>query len=245
MGTVFSFELRDRRTAPGTLDRVLAWLHWVDEVFSTYRPDSEISRLATGELTVAACAPEVAEVLELCAQAQTGSGGWFSVMPAGRLEPSGMVKGWSIERAHRMLVDGGSRAHAVNGGGDVRCHGTLDPDDPSGDPWQVGVADPLQRGELLAVVRGPWAVATSGTAERGGHVLDPYTGRPADQLASVTLVGPDMTWVDAWATAALAMGPRCRDWINGLAEVEGLVVGLDGEEWRSARWAQRTADPRA
>lgn len=239
MGTVFSLDLRDDRVPYDVVGRVVDWWHWVDEVFSTYRPDSQVSRLAAGELVVGDCAPEVAEVLDLCAQATRRSGGYFSATPGGRLDPSGMVKGWSVERASMMLVEAGSAAHAVNGGGDVRCVGEAG----AGTPWRVGIADPLAPGRLAATVRGrDFAVATSGVAERGAHVLDPYTGRPAEGLASVTLVGDDLTWTDAFATAALAMGARCRRWISELEGYEGLVVDSTGQQWRSAGWAARTGD---
>jgi FAD:protein FMN transferase len=239
MGTVFSLDLRDPAVAGSAVEDVVRWWHWVDEVFSTYRPDSEICRLGRGEITVEDCVPEVAEVLDLCAQVGAASNGWFTALPGGVLDPSGLVKGWSVELASRMLVRSGSTAHAVNGGGDVRCVGEAAP----GTPWQIGIADPLRSGELAAVVRGrDFAVATSGTAERGCHVLDPYTGRPADGLASVTLVGDDLSWVDAFATAALAMGERCRDWISGLDGYEGLVISPDGDQWRSAGWQRRTGD---
>jgi thiamine biosynthesis lipoprotein len=237
MGTVFSLDLRDPALAEGAVDEVVRWWHWVDEVFSTYRPESQVSRLGRGEITVQECPAEVAEILDLCAEAGRRSGGWFSALPGGSLDPSGMVKGWSVERASAMLVAAGSTAHAVNGGGDVRCVGSPSP----GTPWQIGIAHPLRAGELVAVARGhDFAVATSGIAERGSHVLDPYTGRPADRLASVTLVGDDLTWVDAYATAGLAMGQRCRDWITGLAGIEGLVVDLAGDAWTSPGWASRT-----
>ena len=242
MGTVFSLDLRDPAVGPGAVLDVVRWWHWVDEVFSTYRPQSQVSRLGRGELTVDECAPEVAEVLDLCAQAQRDSGGYFTALPGGSLDPSGMVKGWSVERASSMLVAAGSGAHAVNGGGDVRCVGSPAP----GTPWQIGIADPLRPGEVAAVVSGSnLAVATSGVAERGHHVLDPYTGAPATGLASVTLVGDDLTWVDAYATAALAMGQRCRDWITGLDRIVGLVIDLDGREWRSPGWAARTGNPQS
>ncbi|MDX6230605.1 MAG: FAD:protein transferase, partial [Frankiales bacterium] len=159
MGTVFSLDLRDPALADGAVEDVVRWWHWVDEVFSTYRPDSQISRLGRGEITVEECPAEVAEILDLCAEAGRRSGGWFSAMPAGRLDPSGMVKGWSVERASAMLAAAGSTAHAVNGGGDVRCVGSPTP----GTPWQIGIADPLRPGELAAVASGhDFAVATSG-----------------------------------------------------------------------------------
>jgi thiamine biosynthesis lipoprotein len=66
MGTVFSFDLRPPHVPAAVLEDVVAWLHRMDATFSPYRHDSDISRLARGETTVAGCAPEVGEILCLC-----------------------------------------------------------------------------------------------------------------------------------------------------------------------------------
>ena len=244
MGTVFSVDVPEVGDDPAgppveAVDEVVRWWHWVDETFSTYREDSQICRLARRELTVRDCAPEVAEVLDLCAEARGLTDGYFSPLAGGTLDPSGMVKGWSIERGSAMLAERGLLTHSVNGGGDVRCRLT-----GTGKPWRIGIVDPLQAGQVVTVVTGgDFAVATSGVAERGSHVIDPFTGRPADRLASVTLVGPEMTWTDAFATAALAMGDRCRQWINGLDGYEGLVIDRDGGQWQSRGWARHVSAP--
>ncbi|MEU2630994.1 FAD:protein FMN transferase, partial [Kitasatospora sp. NPDC007106] len=85
------------------------------------------------------------------------------------------------------------------------------------------------------------AVATSGTAERGAHVVDPHTGRPAAGLASLTLVGDPGTGIartDAWATAAFAMGPdRALAWAARRPGVEALAVLPDGTK----RWTDGLA----
>ena len=237
MGTVFSFDIRDAPTPALTraLDEAVAWLHRVDDVFSTYRPGSQISRLGRGEIGVADCDPEVAEVLELCGTVERASGGWFSRAPGGSLDPSGLVKGWAIERASQLLHRAGARSSSVNGGGDVRLCGEAAP----GVPWRIGVAHPRQPGELVTVVSGralgpkqALAVATSGTAERGPHILDPRTGRPAASgLLSITLVGSCLTYVDAYATAAFAMGPAAHAWVESLPGVEAFAVTADDRAW--------------
>ncbi|MYR46138.1 FAD:protein FMN transferase, partial [Streptomyces sp. SID5910] len=105
----------------------------------------------------------------------------------------------------------------------------------AGRPWRVGVADPLRPGGLAAVVSaagaGELAVATSGTAERGAHIVDPRTGRPAvTDLVAVTVVGPRLTWADCWATAAFAMGSReGLRWLESLEGVEGLLMTAGDE----------------
>lgn len=230
MGTVFSFDLRGAPT-PGVtaaLADAVAWLHRVDEVFSTYRPGSQISRLGRGELTERQCDPEVAEVLELCRSAARAADGWFSVTAGGRLDPSAVVKGWAVERASQLLYDAGARHHSVSGGGDIQTRGEAAP----GTPWRIGVAHPLCPGDLITVVTGrDLAVATSGTAERGPHILDPHTGRPATDLASVTLVGRHLTEVDTLATAAFAMGDAARGWLRARDGIEAFAVTSDARTW--------------
>ncbi|NMO35945.1 FAD:protein FMN transferase [Streptomyces sp. GMY01] len=233
MGTVFSFDVRggEPEAVRAALREAVAGLHRVDEVFSTYRADSEVSRLARGELTVAQCDPQVAEVLALGAEAERRSDGWFSLRYQGRLDPTGVVKGWAAERAARLVAAAGASGVSVNGGGDVQVLGS-----PGADrPWRVGVSDPLRPGGLAAVVsaaRAPeLAVATSGTAERGDHIVDPRTGRAAvTDLVSVTVVAPRLVWADCWATAAFAMGAReGLAWLESLPGVEALLITAGDE----------------
>ena len=229
MGTVVSFDVPD--WADQALDRAVRWLHWVDATFSPFRNDSDVSRFGRGSLTLAECAPELAEVLAACADVSTLSGGYFTVRPGGRLDPSGYVKGWAIERAADMLTAAGSAEHSVNGGGDVQCVGDHGP----GQPWRVGVADPLRPGSLALVVIGQdFAVATSGVAERGPHIIDPHTGQPAIGLASITVVGARLAATDAYATAAFAMGPAARDWVESLDGYEAFAVTASGETWQTS-----------
>jgi thiamine biosynthesis lipoprotein len=233
MGTVFSFDVRggEPGAVKAALEEAVAGLHRVDAVFSTYREDSQISRLARGDLTVEDCDPEVAEVLELGAEAERLSDGWFSLRYEGRLDPTGIVKGWAVERAARALAAAGATGVSLNGGGDVQLLGTPEPNRP----WRVGVADPLRPGGLAAVVSAAGAselaVATSGTAERGAHIVDPRTGRSAvTDLVAVTVVAPSVTWADCWATAAFAMGSReGLRWLESLPDVEALLITAGDE----------------
>jgi thiamine biosynthesis lipoprotein len=233
MGTVFSFDVRggDPGAIRTALREAVAELHRVNEVFSTYRDDSEVSRLARGDLTLEDCDPMVVEVLELGAEAERSSDGWFSMRYEGRLDPTGIVKGWSAERAARRMAAAGATGVSVNGGGDVQLLGVPGPERP----WRVGVSDPLRPGGLAAVVSAAGtaelAVATSGTAERGAHIVDPRTGRSAvTDLVAVTVVAPSLTWADCWATAAFAMGSReALGWLESLPDVEALLITAGDE----------------
>jgi thiamine biosynthesis lipoprotein len=229
MGTVVSFDVPD--WADQVLGRAVSWLHWVDATFSTYRDDSDVSRFGRGALTLAECVPELAEVLAACADVAAHSGGYFTIRPGGRFDPSGYVKGWAIERAAAMLTTAGSAEHSVNGGGDIQCVGDHGPDEP----WRVGIADPLRPGTLALVVTGrDFAVATSGVAERGPHIVNPHTGQPATGLASITMVGSTLAATDAYATAAFAMGPGARDWVESLDGYEAFAVTPAGEAWQTS-----------
>jgi FAD:protein FMN transferase len=238
MGTVFSFDIRatDVPRARTAVEEAVGWLHRVDELFSTYRPQSQLRRLARGEVSEADCDPLVSEVLRLCEDAEAHSDGWFSQRYAGDLDPTGLVKGWAVERASQLLRAAGAVGACVNGGGDVQLCGH-----PEGRPWRAGISDPLRPGRLAAVVESAaeLAVATSGTAERGCHVLDPHTGAPPKGgLASITVLAQGLTAADAWATAAFAMGADARDWLEALPEVEAFAVTADGATWHTDGFPQ-------
>ncbi|MBO0804211.1 MAG: FAD:protein FMN transferase [Nocardiopsaceae bacterium] len=235
MGTVVSFDVPASAKTGGSLEDAIRWLHWVDRVFSPYRPDSDVSLLARAEVTLDGCAPEVAEVLAACAFVRDLSGGYFTSAPGGEFDPSGYVKGWAVERAASLLTWAGSSGHLVNGGGDVQCVGGRS----ESEGWRVGVASPLPGAGLAFVAAGrDFAVATSGTAERGAHILDPVAGRPAAGLASITVAGPSLAWADAYATAAFAMGPElAREWTESLDDYEAFAILPDGTTWQTRGFA--------
>jgi FAD:protein FMN transferase len=123
----------------------------------------------------------------------------------GRVDPSGLVKGWSVDRAAAIADELGWRNYAINAGGDIRLRGGALP----APVWRVGIQHPRTRRQVVAVVTGDdLAVATSGAYARGDHVLDPHTKLPPEGVLSVTVAGPDLATADAYATAAFAMGLR-------------------------------------
>lgn len=241
MGTVVSFDVPLSARHDGSLGAAIAWLHWVDRVFSPYRPDSDVSLLADGAVTVDGCVPEMAEVIGACAFVRELSGGYFTDSPWGRFDPSGYVKGWAVERAAAILSAAGSASHLVNGGGDVQCVGGRPGASPA--PWRVGIADPLKRGGLALIVEATdCAIATSGTAERGAHIANPRTGQAASGLASLTMAGPSLTMADAYATAAFAMGPGlAREWAESLDGYEAYAITETGDTWQTSGFATYVA----
>lgn len=225
MGTVFTIDIRDPGTWADAIGDAVGWLHRVDAVFSTYREDSDLSRIRRRELAIENAAPDVAEVLRLCAVIETETAFYFTANWDTELDPTGLVKGWAIEQASRILQSHGSHHHAVNGGGDIQLAG----ESASGETWRVGISNPFDRARVLAVVTGrAFAVATSGIAERGAHIVDPIAGTRAGGLASVTVVGRSLTRVDAYATAAFAMGPGGLHWVEDMPGYEAQMVAEDG-----------------
>jgi FAD:protein FMN transferase len=234
MGTTFTIDVRDPGDWSTAIGAVVDWLHRVDATFSTYQPTSDVSRIRRGELPVTDADPMVADVLDRCARMQHETGGFFTSLPGGRIDPTGLVKGRAIERASDLLREAGSANHAVNGGGDMQLAGEAEP----GRGWTVGITDPSDRLRVLATVEvRDAALATSGVGERGAHIVNPFTGRPADSgLTSATILGPRLTEVDAYATAAFVMGRPAIGWVESRPGYEALVVANGGTVHHTSGW---------
>ncbi|MFF5228762.1 FAD:protein FMN transferase [Dactylosporangium sp. NPDC000521] len=213
--------------AAAAVARVFADLRRDDAAFSPYLDGSDLSRWERGE---APPTPALDAVFALCDEARERTGGWFD--PRGlpdprtgrpRYDPSGLVKGWAVQRAAAHLPAG--LGWCLNAGGDVLVHA------PDGQPpWRIGVEDPdaPEAGVAHVVTRSTGAVATSGRTHRGDHIVDPYTGGPATGVRAVTVTGPDLLWADVYATAAAARGPWAMDWLEGLDGYEALMVTASG-----------------
>lgn len=241
MGMPISLALRGRHADTGAGRRawaaVMAELVAVDRVFSTYRSDSVISRINRGEQDPQSGPAEIAEVLELGRQAAEASGGAFSTFlpadpddPGGRrrLDPSGVVKGWAAERASAHLAALEDTDFCLSAGGDVVGRASS-----RRDPWRIGIEDPHDPARVIAVVPlRAGAVATSGTAHRGAHLVDARTGLPPGGVASVTVIGPSLTWADIDATAAYAQGDEAAAWLQIRPIHSALVVTSDGRAIR-------------
>jgi len=210
-----------------TADALFAWLREVDARFSPFRPDSEVCRYDRGELRLPQLSADLTEVLDLCEQYRIATGGAFDVRLPGRpLDPCAVVKGWSVQRAAELLAAAGARRFILNAGGDVVV---------SGGPWRVGVRHPEHADQLCTVLElTDGAVATSARYERGDHIVDGRTGRPATGLLSLSVVAASLTEADATATAAFAMGPEGVDWAAARPGCEVFAVDAERRVRRTA-----------
>ena len=236
MGTVVTIDIYTKDGNAGAdvslgLARARAILHRADAVFSTWKPQSPISRLRRGEITCEDVPAEVIEVLELCSVARDISGGWFDpwAMPGG-VDPTGYVKGWSAQHALAQLCSGEVHGAIVNAAGDIVGVGGPNP----ASPFRVGIVNPLAKDRLACVVELAGAIATSGTYERGAHLIDPRSKRPGARVASASVSGPDLGLADALATALVVAGEQALERFEALEGYEALVFAFDG----TARWTK-------
>jgi thiamine biosynthesis lipoprotein len=241
MGTVASVHVHDPRPVAvidRAVDAMFAELERLEDIFSTFRPHSDISRCNRGEISLFECAPEVLDVLDACTWLEHESDGAFCARrptPPFGIDPAGFVKGWAAERAAGALRDAGLASWYVAIGGDIVTCGTP----PGASAWRFGIAHPFDPSRIVAEldVPGGSAVATSGTGARGrhiwngarrGHVASRAGAAAETPYASLTVVGPSLTWTDALATAAFARGAGALDWLRRFPDHTAFAFDADG-----------------
>ena len=239
MGTVFQFSGDspfDQAATDRIVDSACDLLHEADRIFSLYKPNSPLSQLARGEISVAQCPPVVSQIWDDCERWERATDGWFSAFtPENTFDPSGLVKTWAAQRAIDRLLDAGIRDFTANAGGDVWIGDAVtDPID-----WRIAIHKPVSiaaadAGTLTVIdLRGTQfrAMATSGSAERGLHIWDPKAGgkAAANSMLQVSVVARDLVTADVWATAAFAEGPDCLARLERVAGLEALIVKRDGD----------------
>lgn len=221
MGMPISVHVAEPNIAPGVLDELFAYFSWVDETFSTYKEDSEISRLNRGELSNGQCSDAVRTILALGEETKRQTQGYFDIYRNGVCDPSGIVKGWAIQQATRQLRAAGACNFYIDAGGDIQVAGTK-----QGAPWKVGIRNPFNRQQNVKVLAlSDCGVATSGTAIRGQHIYDPHRpDTPLLEVVSMTVIGPDIYDADRFATAAFAMGTKGIQFIERLPGFDGYMI---------------------
>ena len=225
MGMPITVEVAHQDVSTDDLEAVFGYLVSVDEMFSTYKETSEISRLNRGELCEDEYSDDLRTILALSEQTRRATGGYFNIWREDSCDPSGIVKGWAVRNAARLLDDRGFRKYYLDAGGDLQLAGMKD-----GAPWRVGIRNPFNRAEHVKTLsitdRG---VATSGTAIRGQHIYNPYhADQPITEVVSITIIGPDVYEADRFATAAFAMGRMGVAFIEGLDGFEGYMIDAQG-----------------
>lgn len=220
MGTMASIELPDSDLLP----QLVAIFDDVDERFSLYRHDSELSRIAAGELLLRDAGTVVRASYERAVHWRSLTGGLFTPeRPDGILDLNGLVKAEAIERVGELLERTGQFAWSINVGGDIL-------EAPGHDCPPVGIADPEDPSALLCSVHltgSRRAIATSGSAQRGDHIWVGGSTAPAE-FRQVTVIADDIVTADVLATAVVAGGTAALDDLTDRWEIDVLTVDRAG-----------------
>jgi thiamine biosynthesis lipoprotein len=224
MGMPITVEILDPDVTPAVLDEVFDYFRVIDEIFSTYKETSEISRINRGEIGPAGYSEAMRTIFELSEQTKRQTHGYFDIERDGRLNPSGIVKGWAVQQAIQRLKVAGRRDFYIDAGGDIQVNGTKE-----GRLWRVGIRNPFERREIVKVLAiSDRGVATSGTAVRGQHIYNPFQPeRALLDVVSLTVIGQDVYEADRFATAAFAMERAGITFIEALPGFEGYMIDAD------------------
>jgi len=239
MGMPITIEIAEDSVSPDVFEAAYAYLHTVDETFSPFKETSEVSRINRGELDPARASEDMRVILTLAEQTRQQTDGYFDVMRAGVFNPSGIVKGWAIWQAAQVLRHRGCRNFYVDAGGDIQAYGHK----PDGTPWLVGICNPFEPDRIVKrLALTDCGIATSGLYQRGRHIYNPRDFEDQlDQVASMTVIGPNVYEADRFATAAFAMGPKGISFIESLDGLEGYSISHDRRATMTSGFAQRVA----
>ena len=226
MGMHVTVEVVDEGFNQKHIDEVYGYFRYIDDKFSTYKETSEISLINNNLLPASRYSRDMTVVLSLCELTRRDTDGYFDIRHDGRLDPSGLVKGWAIWNAANILRQRGAESFYVDAGGDVQVAGR----NAEGQPWRVGIRNPFDESEIVKVLSlRDEGIATSGTACRGQHIYNPH--RPGETIAgivSISVIGPNVYEADRFATAAFAMGPSGIHFIENLPGFEGYMIDRNG-----------------
>lgn len=216
-GTVLLFDIESENLSKSALESALSvvkkYVNHVDEVFSTYKSNSVISKLRRDELDIAEASEEVNEVWNLCIELRRLTNGAFDpwALPGG-FDPSGLVKGWAADKSAAILQRNGVKHILINAAGDITLRGgRLENGEIK--PWLIGITDPDNKANIVKTFEiFDGAIATSGDYERGDHIKDPKNGMVAVGAKSASVIGPDGAIADALATALMVAGSDGASW---------------------------------
>jgi thiamine biosynthesis lipoprotein len=224
MGMLVVVNVVDKGVTDEDINEVFSYFHYIDNKFSTYKKDSEISQINKGELKESQYSSEMKKILFLSEKTKRETNGYFDIHINGILDPSGIVKGYAIFEAAKILKFKGFNNFYIEIAGDVQAYGKNE----KKEKWSVGIQNPFALNEIVKVVylKGQ-GIATSGTYARGNHIYDPKSREKVDTIISMTVIGPNVYEADRFATGAFAMGGKGIEFIEKLKGFEGYMIQKD------------------
>lgn len=238
MGMPVTAEVVDKGATEDVLEKVFKYFSYVDEKFSTYKETSEISAINRGELLESEWSVDMKEIFALSEKTKQETNGYFDIRkPDGAIDPSGIVKGWSIRNAAKILDKEGFKNFFVDVAGDIEARGK----NAEGKLWTVGIRNPFNRKENIKILSlDNMGIATSGTYVRGQHIYNPHKVGPLGEIVSLTVVGPNVYEADRFATPAFAMGKEGIYFIENLPGLEGYMIDKNGIATETTNFSKYT-----
>ena len=229
MGMPVHLEIVDAHAAQADFDAVFDYFTTIDARFSTYKEDSEISKINRREIRPEQYSIEMREVFSLAEEMSKKTNGYFEIhTPMNSIDPSGLVKGWAIQKAADMLRAKGFKNFYVEIGGDIQTNGL----NAEGKEWSIGIRNPLNISDKEEVVKVIYphgkGIATSGTYLRGAHIYNPFITEKPSSYVSLSVIGPNVYEADCVATAAFAMGEEGMNFLAELPDFEAYAIDPRG-----------------
>lgn len=143
-----------------------------------------------------------------------------------QIDLGGIAKGYAADKVESIFKDYGLEKYTINLGGDVVV--------ANDKLYKIGIQSPFDEKKVFGVVSAQdCAIATSGIYERGTHIVDPLTGKPASAgVASATVIAEDCATADALSTVLFITGK------SGLSTIEksgayGILIMENGDVFNS------------
>jgi len=227
MGMPVTVDIADAQADQKDMDAVFDYFRYIDEKFSTYKDTSEITKINNGEIGISDWSEDMKTVFALSLKTKEETGGYFDIFASnGKYDPSGLVKGWAIYNAAKILDERGFKNFYIDAGGDIQVRGK----NSKGKNWKIGIRNPFNPQKIVkALTIKEEGVATSGTYIRGQHIYNPKKRNEfINDIVSLTVIGPNIYEADRFATAAFAMGRKGILFIDGIKNLEGYMIDNKG-----------------
>jgi FAD:protein FMN transferase len=221
MGMPVTIDVSDKNATDEDINEVFAYFHYIDNTFSTFKKDSEISQINRGEIKEKDFSGEVKKIFRLSENTKTETYGYFDISLNGKIDPSGIVKGYAISGGAKILIKKGFHNFFVEIAGDIQANGK----NSKNNKWSLGIQNPFNTKEIIKVVYlSDKGIASSGNYQRGEHIYNPISKKSAKEVAGITVIANDIFDADRFATAAFAMGKNGINFLESLKNVEGYMV---------------------
>lgn len=223
MGMTAIIEIAEETVNERDIDKVFEYFNYIDAKFSPYKNTSELEKINNGKITKDNYSKDMNKILKLSNMTKNETNGFFNIEINGKIDPSGIVKGYAIHEASKMLQQMKYKNFSVEIAGDIQVCGKN-----KDRKWKIGIQNPFNPDEIIRIAYlSDKGIATSGNYMRGKHIINPIKNIKSDEIESFTVIGSNIFDADRFATAAFAMGENGIEFINKLNGVEGYMVKKD------------------